>query len=63
MDVLDAYHIHTMFDLYVLEIFKEVFKHIRIESPQQFLQREKEQTEKKPRFSEKIFYLQLLVEL
>ena len=52
-DMIDAYHIHTVFDLYVLEVFKEVFKQIRIESPLHFLQVEKEQTRLKTRFSEK----------
>ena len=38
---------------YVLEVFKEVFKQFRIESPLHFLQVEKEQTRLKTRFSEK----------
>ena len=52
-DIIDTYHIHTVFDLYVLEVFKEVFKQIRLESPLHFLQVEKEQTKLKNRFSEK----------
>ena len=52
-NIIDAYHIHTLFDLYVLEVFKEVFKQIRIESPLHLLQVEKEQTRLKTRFSEK----------
>ena len=52
-DIIDAYNIHTVFDLYVLEVFKEIFKQIRLESPLHFLQVEKEQTRLKTRFSEK----------
>ena len=52
-DIIDAYHIHTVFDLYVLEVFKEVFKQIGIESPLHFRVVEKEQTRIKTRFSEK----------
>ena len=37
-DILDAYHIHTVLDLYVREVFKGVFKQLRIESPLHFLQ-------------------------
>ena len=52
-DIIDAYHIHTVFDLYILEVFKEVFKQIRVESPLCFLQVEKEQTSVRTRESEK----------
>ena len=37
-DIIDAYHFHPVFDLYVLEVFDEVFKQIRIESSLHFLQ-------------------------
>ena len=40
-DIIEAYHIHTVFDLYVLEVFKEVLKQIRIDSLLYFLQVEK----------------------
>ena len=46
-DNLDAYHIHTVFDFYVLEVFKAVFKEIRKEAPLLFLQVEKEQISEK----------------
>ena len=55
-DIIDAYHIHTVFDLYVLvqELFEEVFKQIRIEPSLHFLQVEKEQPRLKTRFTEKV---------
>ena len=52
-DIIDAYHIHTVFDLYVLEVFKEVFKQFRIKPSLHSLHVEKEQTRLKTRFSEK----------
>ena len=51
-DIIDDYHIHTVFDLYVLEVLKEVFKQNRIETPLHLLQIEKEQTRLKTRLSE-----------
>ena len=52
-DLINAYHIHVVFDLNVLEVFKELFKQIRIESPLCLLQMEREQFRETFRCSQK----------
>ena len=48
-----AYHIHTVLELYVLEVPKEVFKQIRVKSPIRCLRGGKYQTTVLTRFSGK----------
>ena len=51
-NIVDASHNHSVFDFYVLEIVKEMFKRIKVESPPRFLQAKKEQTTVTSRLSE-----------